>query len=801
MRKILILFIFFTTISIKSQTDTSGAFYLLDLLTPEELLQHYIDEQEPTSLFKGPEKVGDSLFTDLNSLTIPTQTVLADNLYNEEDELKKLKLSTEDSINNSEQKLKPKIAIGMGRLGFHGDLYEKHFQSPLTARSAYDLNISQRLTHSLQLNFNILFGKLGANEYTANRNENFQSEIRAGGLSLMYDFGNIIPETAKARPYLSLGVSSFEFLSKTDLRDKDGKLYYYWKDGSIKDMPEGSANAQFANNLIRDYYYETDIRERNLDGFGKYSENAWAFPIAAGAILKITDRIDLKLNFQYNFTTTDYIDGISNKSIGNRAGNSQKDNFSYMSFALQYDLITKPRQKSRKDTLNNEFWLAFDNEDRDGDGVTDLLDDCQGTPEGVQVDAKGCPLDDDKDGIPNYRDDELSTPLGMPVNDRGVSQTDDYWAAWYDQYLNDSTGIGKTTEYIGDVFGLRKKNAALGLDKDLFTVELARYTGSIPNQELIKLLSIGDVSSTTLDDGTTVVYTSGTFDKVSKSIKRRDDLRKYGIKGADVSKIRAGVITKLTQEEIDELLKNELSESNIANADANKDSNENNTAGNSSGKNNKGKNKNKKNSESDDSNDEESLSGIVYRVQLGAYKNKVSASIFNIGSKVIELKAEENLYRYVTKGYKTIDEAAKSKADLILKGYSDVFITAYKDGKRLALAKTSATVEKNFKEDLNEPKAFSSIDKKLVIFKVQLGSLKKPSQEKISDDLFKEIQNLEKQTTVSGSIRYIVGSFESFASAESFRKELEEKGFLDAFIIATFKNEIISIQEANDLMK
>jgi cell division protein FtsN len=130
-----------------------------------------------------------------------------------------------------------------------------------------------------------------------------------------------------------------------------------------------------------------------------------------------------------------------------------------------------------------------------------------------------------------------------------------------------------------------------------------------------------------------------------------------------------------------------------------------------------------------------------------------------------------------------------------------VFITAYKDGKRLALSKTSATVEKNFKEDLNEPKAFSSIDKKLVIFKVQLGSLKKPSQEKISDDLFKEIQNLEKQTTASGSIRYSVGSFESFTAAESFRKELEEKGFSDAFIIATFKNEIISIQEANDLLK
>jgi hypothetical protein len=38
-------------------------------------------------------------------------------------------------------------------------------------------------------------------------------------------------------------------------------------------------------------------------------------------------------------------------------------------------------------------------------------------------------------------------------------------------------------------------------------------------------------------------------------------------------------------------------------------------------------------------------------------------------------------------------------------------------------------------------------------------------------------------------------------AAEKFRKELDEKGFTDAFIIATFKNEIISIQEATELLK
>ena len=62
-----------------------------------------------------------------------------------------------------------------------------------------------------------MFGKLGANEYSLNRNENFQSEIRSGGLNLLYDFGNFIPDYYKVRPFISLGVSGFEFLSKTDL--------------------------------------------------------------------------------------------------------------------------------------------------------------------------------------------------------------------------------------------------------------------------------------------------------------------------------------------------------------------------------------------------------------------------------------------------------------------------------------------------------------------------------------------------------------------------------------------------------
>ncbi len=785
MQKLILLVLFLFSLSISSQIDTAA----LNKLTPEELLQYYINEKEPQDINKGTPFVGDSLYNILNPIVIPTQTVYADGLYHSAAELEENKVKLLDTVNRIDQKLKPKIALGAGRLGYYGNIYNKKFQSPLTARPAFDLNVSQRLNRYLQLNFNVMFGKLGANEYTSTRNENFQSEIRAGGLNLLYDFGNFIPDKYTVRPFVSLGICGFEFLSKTDLKDKNGNTYFYWSDGSIKDKAEGSADAQFAKDLKRDYTYETDVRIRNEKTNGKYPERSWAIPLGAGAIMQVTDRIDFKLNFQLFFTNTTYIDGITSQNV---IGKLHKDKFTYTSFAVQYDLIskTKAKQKTPKDTLNDAFWLAFDNTDSDKDGVPDLKDDCQGTPEGVKVDAKGCPLDDDKDGIPNYRDDELTTAFGIPVNEKGVGQTDEYWQAWYNQYMNDSTGVDKTTEIVGNIFDLAGKKTNFNSDKDLYTVELIRYEGAIPSDELAFLLSIGDIKSSTLPDGTTVVYTSGEYKKVSTAMKRRDEFRTEGNKSAGVSKVKGKSIQKISDAELEALLKKEkedelMGTNNSTNTSTNSATNSTNTANNAP----------------EEIIEKFGKDEIVYRVQLGAFKNKISTNVFNTSTGILELKTGESIYRYVTKGYKTIEQAAAIRADLVIQGYSDAFVTAYKEGKRIPLNQSKATVDKSFKEDLNEEKMFSSVDKKLVLFKIQLGPLKKAFAEKAMDEKVKDLTTKEKQTTASGSIRYTAGSFNKYDAAENYRKELENKGFTEGFIIATFKNEIISIQEAMELLK
>jgi cell division septation protein DedD len=695
----------------------------------------------------------------------------------------------------------PKVALGVGMFSFIGDLDTKHYQAPWTARIAYDLNLSHRLTNYLQINFNVLFGKLGAYENRPDRHENFQSEIRAGGLNLMYDFGNFIPERYGIRPWISLGITGFEFLSKTDLYDKNGEQYYYWSDGSIKNMPEGSAGSQFAKDLVRDYQYETDIRERNIDGFGKYQERSWAMPVGFGAIMKISDRFDFKVGVQYYFTATDYIDGITEKSVGNRAGTKNKDKFVYTSVALQYDLTYNKRTKDTmpKDYFDNLNWLALDASDYDKDGVRDFDDKCQGTPEAVKVDQFGCPLDDDGDKVPNYMDDENPSPKGFEVNMHGVALTDDFWQSWYDHYF-DSIGIDKTTEVLGNaaLAGEPEKPKQVVDEKRVYTVELARYKGGVPSDEMAFLLSIGDIKSTTLDDGTTVVYTAGTYDDVMQAVKRRDEYIAEGNKSSRVSYFKGEKLFELSDDELAKLMKAGLSGSVAVNTSTSTAGTSTTTAGTSTTT--AGTSTTTANTNVGGSSDFVK-GGIVYRVQLGAYKNRISIDAFKSGAGVVELKTEDNYYRYVTQGYKTISDAAKRRADLVVMGYTDAFVTAYKDGKRIAMDKAGATMATTEKEDLNENKTFSTVDKSLVGFKIQIGALKRPGPSNDMEDRLKDVKGVDKQTTATGQIRYTYGNFKDQQSAEKARQELEDMGFPEAFIIATFKGEVISIQEAMELLK
>lgn len=76
-------------------------------------------------------------------------------------------------------------------------------------------------------------------------------------------------------------------------------------------MEETAANAENAVILQRDYEYETDLREQNLDGLGKYKLSAISVPLGAGFNIKVSDRFGMKLATTYFLNFTDLIDNIS----------------------------------------------------------------------------------------------------------------------------------------------------------------------------------------------------------------------------------------------------------------------------------------------------------------------------------------------------------------------------------------------------------------------------------------------------------------------------------------------------------
>jgi hypothetical protein len=193
--------------------------------------------------------------------------------------------------------------------------------------------------------------------------------------------------------------------------------------------------------------------------------------------------------------------------------------------------------------------------------------------------------------------------------------------------------------------------------------------------------------------------------------------------------------------------------------------------------------------------------GIVLRVQLGAYKNRLSKGVFKDVPNLIEIKTEDGLYKYMTGSFSSFDDAAKQKVEMILKGYQGAFITAYKDGKRVSLEEAGATKMK--KEDLQEIEdnaSVNALNTKLIVFKVQVGVFKnEPPAEK--QELFSKLKGLTKETTTSGLNRYVVGSYSDYKLALSSKNEAIKAGATDAFIIALYNGEYIPIQEALELIK
>lgn len=645
----------------------------------------------------------------------------------------------------------PSIGLGVGMFKFYGDILQANRGNGLISNIGYDLHVKQQLNSFLTVKFYVLLGSLSSNERSAERNLNFKSKITTGGFALMYNFDHILPKERIINPFISLGIESVEFHSKTDLYDEYGNKYNYWSDGSIRNLPENDVNAMDAIVIQRDYTYETDLREMNFDNKGKYLERTFAIPVGIGAQMHLTKNIDFTIGTTLHFTFSDMIDNVTAESSGERIGtlkaNDNNDKFLMSSIAISYNF-----QNHKKDSKVNEFdefidYLAFDSGDEDNDGVIDFIDECPNTPTGVEVDEKGCPLDKDVDFVPNFRDDELESRPEVPVSPQGVELTDDMIFEAYQRYI-DSTGMFAETET--RIITTQKR------PKKNYRVQVGAFTEAIDAELVDKFLSIPDVEIKTFGDSLTIIAV-GNYDNLPEALKRKIQLTKDGFDAAIV-----------VTEENDGTLKSVGDEANnmaVENVGSSENANE-----------------------------------LLFRVQLGAFSKKLPPNSFNGLKNIIEIKADDGLYKYLYNGaYKTMQEAASKKVDLAIDyGVKDAFVVAFKDGKRIAL-NNAGVVTTQQETDIVVPKVVN-YKKENIKFKVQIGIYKNQLPTEVLSK-FMEIGNVDQKAVENGLTRYSAGEFKTLEEAENYKQEMINKGLGGAFVISLHNDELIPISKAKEILE
>lgn len=358
---------------------------------------------------------------------------------------------------------KPLLWFGLGSLSYYGDVRDVYSKNPVVGRMPFTAGISRKLSPFLSGDFFILKGNMSGLERNNGRNFNFLTNFFIGGASITYNFYHLLKkpdiflpleEQRVLIPFLSVGIETMNFNSKTDLKDANGNLYYYWSDGTIRNVEESPQNEMNSVVLKRDYTYETDLRELDLDGLGKYNLSTLGIPIGFGFDLYLNKRVSLRVGATYHMMFKDLIDNVSSAGEGLRKGDSKNDKFLYTYVGIKFDIFSSEKiiDLGALDLSGIDF-TKFDKADEDGDGVIDLWDESPETPPGVSVDSKGRPIDDDHDGIPSFKDDEINSADTAKVGTDGVTLTEEQIMALSDSLP--SIDKSKICDYYPSMCGMK----------------------------------------------------------------------------------------------------------------------------------------------------------------------------------------------------------------------------------------------------------------------------------------------------------------------------------------------------------
>ncbi len=224
---------------------------------------------------------------------------------------------------------------------------------------------------------------------------------------------------------------------------------------------------------------------------------------------------------------------------------------------------------------------------------------------------------------------------------------------------------------------------------------------------------------------------------------------------------------------------------------------------------------------------EELPEGLIYKVQVGAFRNPISQAHFKGFAPLMAEKTSTGITRYTAGFFVTETTAIQARNKIRNLGYSDAFVVAFFNGERISINRArginpnqtnpqgslanidanstnpnnnssatsneSITDNKALSRDFNKTgmaKVQNIASQSNLIFSVQIGVFSKP----VKAETF-NLDELYVKELPAGLIRYNAGVYQTAAEAEQAKNRIVSQ-VKDAFVVAYYKGKRISINEA-----
>ena len=224
--------------------------------------------------------------------------------------------------------------------------------------------------------------------------------------------------------------------------------------------------------------------------------------------------------------------------------------------------------------------------------------------------------------------------------------------------------------------------------------------------------------------------------------------------------------------------------------------------------------------------------GIVYAVQVGAYRNSIPQDLFAQFAPLYGDELGNGITRYTAGLFLNFANADQAKAAIRGFGYSDAFVVAYRDGQRISIGDArSASGDQGpvaaallpeatrTSDQIETPEVQTEAQAVLeqspnynyapgaalatpvesttgVFYTVQVGVYTNP----VSSEALNNIEPLNTERLANGTIRYTSGQFANLSEASIRKDQIRGRGVQDAFVTAYINGKRVAVSEARSAL-